>query len=165
MAIRSGVAPAAHQATGPSRSLLWVTIALIVLAVVAMVVVILGGRSGPATYPAGSPEAAFQAYLAAYEGADPAAAYAALSTRIREAWPYDDYVQARDSYRSWQQDQRVWIDRSERAGEQATLFLTIETRYGSGIGANTSTDHREVRMTLEDGSWRVDQRLVGVENY
>jgi len=153
-------------AAGPSRLLIGTTLALVVVAIAAVVVVLVGRPSGAATYPAGSPEAAFQSYLAADEGADPAATYGAFSTRVRATWPYDEYLGARDMYSGWQQNERrVWIDRVERNGDLATLYLSVEYASGSGIGASTWTDHREVRMMFEDGAWRVDQRIVGLESY
>ena len=145
--------------------LIGTTIALIVLAVAAVAVVLVGRPSGAASYPADSPEAALQSYLTADEGTDTAAAYAAYSTRVRETWPYDEYLSARDMYAVWQRGRRVWIDRVEGDGALATLYLTVESTSGSGIRASTWTDHREVRMTLEDGAWRVDQRIVGLESY
>ncbi|HLA17077.1 MAG TPA: hypothetical protein VJZ72_09285 [Candidatus Limnocylindrales bacterium] len=166
MTVHAETAPSTGSATGPSRLLIGTTIALIVLAVAAVAVVLVGRPSGTASYPADSPEAAFQLYLTADEGTDPAAAYAAYSTRVRETWPYDEYLQARDMYAGWQRDgRRVWIDRADRDGDLASLYLTVEFTSGSGIGASTWTDHREVRMTLEDGAWRVDQRIVGLESY
>ena len=164
MTVHADATPVAPKAAGPSRSLVVVTIALVVLAVVAMVVVILVTRAAPATYPPDSPEAAFQTYLTAFEDPDPAVAYAVLSSRVQAAWPYGQYVLDRDMVASSQQDMRVWIDSVERNGDRATLHLTIEFRSGLGLGASTWTDTRDIRMTLEDDGWRVDQRIVGVEN-
>jgi hypothetical protein len=166
MSVHVDAAPVAPRTAGPSRPILWLTIALLALAVVAVAVVLLGGRASPATYPAGSPEAAYQAYLAAFDDPDPAIAYASLSRGVRARWPYDEYLMARDSA-SWQmqQDHRTWIDRVERSGDRATLHLTFEFSSGSGLNTSTWSDHREVRMVLEDGEWRIDQRLAGFDNY
>lgn len=166
MTVHADAAPVAPKTAGPSRPIVWLTIALVVLAVVAVAVVLLGGRAAPATYPADSPEAAYQAYLAAYDDPDPAVAYAALTQRVRDSWPYDEYLRARDtSGWQWQQDHRVWIDRVDRSSDRATLHLTIEFSSGTGLNTSTWTDRREVRMALEDGGWRIDQPLVGFDPY
>ena len=164
MTIHADAAPVSPRTTGPSRPILWLTIALVAPAVVAVAVVLLGGRVTPATYPADSPEAAFQAYLNAYDGPDPAAAYAALTKRVRDTWPYDEYVMETSKWQTGQ-DHRTWIDRVERSGGRATLCLTIEYSSGNGLSTSTWTDHRQVRMALEDGAWRIDQRLVGIDSY
>jgi hypothetical protein len=164
MAVQADATPVAPKTAGPSRTLVGVTIALVALAVIAMVVVILGGRAGPAAYPTGSPEAAFQSYLQAFDDGDTAAAYAALSTRAKASWPYDQYLQDLDTFGKWQPERQVWIDSVERDGARATLHLTVEYRSGSGLSTSTWTDTQDIRLTLEEDGWRVDQRIVGLEN-
>jgi hypothetical protein len=164
MAVQADATPVAPKAAGPSRALFGVTIALVALAVIAMVVVVLGDRAGSATYPAGSPEAAFQSYLQAFDDGDAEAAYAALSTRVRASWSYDQYLQDQDTFGKWQPERQVWIDSVERDGDRATLHLTVEYRSGSGLNISTWSNTQDVRMTLEDDDWRVDQRIVGLES-
>jgi hypothetical protein len=153
--------------TGPVSGPLVVAVGLVVgLVVVAVVAVLLVGQGSPRTYPAGSPEAAFQAYLQAYDADDLETAHGAFSTQVRKTWSYETYVRDTTSWGGSSTDPRVWIDSVTTSGDEATLHLTIEWSSGSGIGASRWYDRNvEIRMVSENGGWFIGQRLIGVERY
>jgi len=150
--------------TGANRLLAIVGLGIAALVVVALTLVFLLPRSEP-SYPPGSPEAAFQAYLAASDAGDIEAAYAALSPRVRARWTYDAYVREADMYGSQAGGRRVYIDRVVRIGdEQATLHLTIEWMGGAGLTTSRWYERDvRIRMVSVDGTWYVDQALIGTQ--
>jgi len=147
---------------GPSstRPLLAIGFGIGVLVFVALVVVLLLPRTGP-TYPAGSPEAVFQAYLAAADAYDLEAAYQAFSPRMRATWSYGEFARERNMYGYGGNKRSVWIDSVDRSGDRAILHLTIEWVSGDGLTASRWYD-RDVRiaMVLDDGTWYIDQGLI-----
>ena len=153
-----------RSGAGSNRLLVIVGLAIAAVVVVALTLVFLLPRSEP-SYPPGSPEAAFQAYLAAFDAGDIEAAYAAFSPRVRARWTYDAYVREADMSGSYAGGRRVYIDRVVRIGdEQATLHLTIE--WMSGAGLTTSRRYERdvrIRMVSVDGTWYVDQALIGTQ--
>ncbi len=153
-----------RQGFGSNRLLLVIGAGVAALVFVAMALVLLLPHPEP-VYPAGSPEAAFQSYLRAWDAGDDKAAYAALSPRVRASWTYDGYLLEQDQYRQYDNERRVFIDRVETAEDEATLHLTIEW---SGGGALTSSRWYErdvrIRMTKVEGTWYVDQALLGTQS-
>jgi len=153
-----------RSGTGSNRLLVIVGLGIAAVVVVALTLVFLLPRSEP-SYPPGSPEAAFQAYLAASDAGDIEAAYAAFSPRVRAGWTYDAYVREADLYGSYAGERRVYIDRVVRIGEeQATLHLTIE--WMSAAGLTTSHWYERdvrIRMVSVGGTWYVDQALLGTQ--
>jgi hypothetical protein len=154
-------APAADRPAASSNRLLLVVVGgVAALVVVALAVVLLLPR-GEATYPAGSPEAAFQAYLAAAETNDLEATYQAMSPRVRASWTYDEFVNERSMFGSSYGRRNVWIDSVDRRDDRAVLHVTIEWMYGEGLTASRSYDRDiALSMVLVDGTWYIDQRVV-----
>lgn len=143
-----------------NRLLLVIGLGVGALVVAAVAIVLLLPRSGP-TYPAGSPEAAFQAYLIASEAYDFETAYQAFSPRVRATWSYDDFARERNMYGYGGNKRSVWIDSVDRHGDRAVLGLTIEWVSGEGLTSSRGYD-RDVRiaMILDDGTWYIDQSLM-----
>ncbi len=152
-----------HPTAGVDRRILVIGVGLAVVFVAILALALaLGGR--PASYPAGSPEAAFQAFLQASEGGDTETAYAALSPQVRARWTYAAFDQQHRMYRSGDERTLVYIDRVDVAGDRATLRLTVEHLYGEGLTSDRWTEHDvPVRMLLVDGNWYVDQALTGTQ--
>lgn len=161
----TGAIPTAAGTTGargPVRPVLIVVGAVIVLIAAAIVsVATLGSRT--ATYPEGSPEAAFQGYLAAFVERDYEASYAYFSDGVKARLSYGQYVDECTSRAASGEDVRVLIERADVSGERATLRLVIERYYASGLQSSRYRSPGEVRLVRVDGRWRIDQRMVGAE--
>lgn len=147
-----------------NRSLLYIGAGVLALVVLGAAVVLLAGGRQPASFEPGTPEAAMQGYLAAWQDEDYEAAYGFFSDEIRAATSLEQYEsQVRgfgDPFGG--SDTAVYIDKAEIAGQQATLYLTVEQSYG-GIGGESYRSPREVRMVHQADGWKIDEPLIGVE--
>lgn len=139
-------------------------LALVVLAVVA--VLLLGSRDAT-DLPADSPEGVVQRYLAAFEEGDHDAAWALFSAEVQERVPLDEYRRAADGFGPYGDmgSRRVLFDGAEIDGDEARVRLTIEEFYDSGPfgGGETFRSARDIRLVREDGAWRIDEALIGLE--
>lgn len=113
-----------------------------------------------AEYPAGSPEAAFQAYLRAWESGDADLAWAALSSRAQEQIPLDRFRSAN----AHQPDDAhsIWIDDVIRHDERVVLLLAIESLSEDGL-LRRDRERASARMTLvrENDDWKIDSPASG----
>lgn len=136
--------------------------------VVLAVVVVLAAGSQPATsYPADTPEGAFQRYLTAFEEGDFAGAYAFLSARVTKRISLEEYEQQAEEYQfgysAGGPAHRVLFDKVTGGGNRRTLHLTVEEFYGDGLDASRNRYPVNVRMVREDDdAWSVDEPLMGV---
>ncbi len=150
----------------PDRSLLFIGGGIALLVVVAVIaVVVLGSRDAPA-FSADTPEGVVQRHLAAVEDEDYETAWGYLSARIRAELSLEDYRRASRDYGSYDAgSRRVLFDRSEVDGDRARVWLTVEEYYDSGPfgGASTYRSTREIVLVREDGGWRIDDPLIGLE--
>jgi hypothetical protein len=147
-----------------SRSLLYVALGVVALAVVTIVVVLLAGNREAAEFPTDSPEAALQAYLAAYEGGDLDAAHAYFSADVRERMDREAYQQAVDSWGvGTEPDRTVLFDSTTGSGDRVELHLIVEEFYGDGLSGDTYRSPHDVRLVREDGEWRIDQALIWLD--
>ena len=162
MSVASPTAGASH-ADHSLRHILVIGGVVGALVVAAVAVMALLGSRGPASYPSDSPEAAFQAYLQAYAAGDLEAAHASFSQRIRSGTSSSGYLDDVSMYGRDDQARRVWIDSVDRSDGLATLHLTIEEFFSSGLSSSSYRYETSVRMVLEDGSWKVDELLAGVD--
>ncbi|HEX6654984.1 MAG TPA: hypothetical protein VF153_02105, partial [Candidatus Limnocylindria bacterium] len=113
-------------------------------------------------FPAGSPQAAMQAYLAAWQERDIDAAYGYFSTEIKASTSLDDYRRVADGFGKPSPDQEsVFIDGAELDGDRATLHLTIERYFGDGPGSEVDRSTSSVRMVREADGWKIDEPLLG----
>ncbi len=144
-----------------SRSTWLMGLVLAVAAVLlAVSVAILGGDQGDAEYAPGSPEAAFQDYVRAWDSGDIDGAWAALSDEAHDRVDEREY---RDAAR-WRDEEtaRIWIDRVTGSGDRVTLHVTIETGYGPGLlGPDRYLDQTRVALVREDDQWRIATPLIG----
>lgn len=147
-----------------SRSLLYVALGVVALAVVTIVVVLLAGGREAAEFPADSPEATLQAYLAAYEEGDLDAAHAYFSADVRRQMDRQAYQQAVDSWGVGTEPHRtVLFDSTTGTGDRVQLHLIVEEFYGDGLSGDTYRSPRDVRLVREDGKWRIDQALIWLD--
>jgi hypothetical protein len=142
---------------------------VVALLVITVAVVLLAGQRPPREYPAGSPEAAFQAYLVAWEAANYEAAYAAFTTAVRAATPLADYRRQAADFRTNGlppgTSRRVFIDRTTITGDETTLDVTIEETTVNGLSADRYRYSRSFVMVREDGAWRFDRIFMGIERW
>lgn len=159
----SAETPATRRVARFPPAVVLVGIALVVLVVLALVVaVVLPPR--PATYPAGSPEARFQAFYSAWEARDLDTAYALLSAEVRASITPAEYRRMDDEM-VWvrSQDRRVLLLASEITADRAVLDLRVETFSSGGLGGQRYSYDQSIRLVREDGEWFIDQGLLGVE--
>lgn len=155
-----------RTAQAPYRGLFLVgaAIAALLVATVAIVLVA-GGRDAPDLQP-GTPEAAVQEYLAAFENGDLEAAYAHFSAELRSEWSLEDYEDAVDAYggMTWEgPSRRVLFDRTEVDGDVARVHLVVEEFYGDGLSGDSFRSPRVVRLARDAGAWAIDEMVVGLE--
>lgn len=154
---------------GGQRGLAAVIVGIALLLVATVAVVLLAGDRPVRSYPAGSPEAALQAYLVAWEASDAAGSYGAFSRAVRSETSLDDYRRQVAEYGGWATNEgpsrRVFIDQATVTGDRATLELTIEETWVSGLNVNRNRSGRVVTMVREDGAWRFDRLFIGMEMY
>jgi len=147
-----------------NRSLLYVALGVVALAVVTIVVVLLAGGREAAEFPADSPEATLQAYLAAYDEGDLDAAHAYFSAGVRDHMDRQAYQQAVDSWGvGTEPDRTVLFDSATGTGDRVQLHLIVEEFYGDGLSGDTYRSPRDVRLVREDGEWRIDQALIWLD--
>ena len=139
--------------------------ALAALIVVTVVAVLVAG-SRTATFAEDSPEFALQRYLEAFDDGDYEAAYAYFSSSIREELSLREFEQSAEAYVphfAGRPQRRVSVARVEETEDGVRLHLVVEEFYGDGFGGSTSSYERSVRMTLEDGAWKIDDPIVGLD--
>ena len=135
----------------------------VILALAAIGTVILR-PAAPAVYPAGSPEAAFQAFLTEYDTGDLDAAYAHFSASVRSRLSFSDFRRMADDY-AWQDDddRRVVLDKVDATGDSAVLHIRVERFTPEGLGGNRTSYAQDIRLVREAGAWRIDEPLAGTE--
>jgi hypothetical protein len=143
------------------RSVLVIGAGILGIVVLGVVVVLLAEGREPQAYEPGTPEAAMQAYLAAWDNDDASAAYDYFSNSIKATVSREDYIGQSRAFGDAGANRATFIDRVEGDESQVTVFLTVEEYYGEGLG-ESYTSQRNVRMVHEDG-WKIDELLVGLE--
>lgn len=151
-----------------ARSVTVIAGLVLLLVIVAVVISLTFESTGPASYPAGSPESAFQRYFRAFDEGDTETAYSFFTARVRNQMSYDDFTWYAGTSTQYQKpaefDTVVRIERVERTDERAILHLTVEEVSGSGINVNRYTFERRIRMLQEEGNWKLDEPLIGVDS-
>src|SRR5690606_25274056 len=128
-------------------------------------IVLLGSRDATA-FPADTPEGTVQRHLAAVEDEEYEAAWAHLSAAVRADLSLDQYRRAvRDYGYETGGSRRVLFDRAEVDGDRARVWLTIEEYYDGGPfgGATTYRSTRDIALVREDGEWRIDEPIIGLD--
>jgi hypothetical protein len=138
-------------------------VCVLILLIAAAVILVVGRQ--PASFAAGSPEAELQAYLSAYGTGDLEGAYSYFSKDVQRSMSFAQFRMSAGEYR-WQddEDRRMLLDTSRTiAPDRVALDITIEYRSTSIFGTSRWTQPLTVRMVREDGSWRLDDPLIGTE--
>lgn len=159
----ASVAPAGR----PARSLIIAGLLVLSLVIAAAVAAITLGSRGPASFPADSPQEAFQSYYRAYQNQDTDIAYQYFSQRVQRQVSLDEYsriVGSSGLYTSTdERNARILVDRVEQSDDRATLYLIKEMFVGTGINATQFSSERQVRLVREGGAWKIDDALMGIE--
>ena len=150
------------------RGLVAIGVGIGVVAILAVVAVGLSAARDPDQFPPDSPQAALQAYLAAFEDEDYEAAYAFFSADVQRQMSLEEFERAPIDYNLYATGSRRvlydGIDQVQTDGdERATLRLTVEVSYGDVLFADRYSYPTEVPMVREDGAWRIDQALVHLD--
>jgi hypothetical protein len=151
-------------AVSSNRSLIFVAVGVVALAIVTIAVVLLAGNRETPEFAHDSPEAALQRYLVAYDAGDLDAAHAHFSADVREQMDRDAYQRAVDSFGvGTEPDRSVLFDSRSGSGDRVQLHLIVEEFYGDGLSGDTYRSPRDVRLVREGGEWRIDQPLVWLD--
>lgn len=152
------------------RSLLLIALGIVVLVVLVVVAVLLLGNRRPTAFPAESAEGVVQRYLQAYQQGDYEAAYNFFSSDVRASMSLPEYRQVvRDQGGMYGTDSapRVSFDRTTGSGERREVHLSVEVFYGDRAGpfdgGGSVSSPRVVSMISDDGAWRIDEQLVGLD--
>lgn len=143
--------------SGWLKPLTFVASVMVVLAVVATAAVLLLGGPKEITYPAGSPEAAFQDFVRAARAGDWTTADGLISLDLKGQGMTAESAAGYTSLT----DVTVSIKSSTRIGDQATL--TVDYQFGSRsvLGGYSYDTVSSVVMVLESDGWKLDSRLGG----
>jgi hypothetical protein len=141
-----------------------IALGITLVIVVATAIVLLAGGQAGTSYPANSPEGAFQRYLDAWFDKDYAAAYEYFTPRIKATMSYDEFERDAELYGSYVR-QTVSLDRSSGTDPTRTLHLTVTDYYGDPAYGGGYSQEQSVRMRLEGTSWLIDEALIGLQPY
>jgi len=154
-------------ADAPDRSLVAIGAGILVLVVVAVAAVVLLGSRGAVDLPADSPEGVVQRHLAAHEKGDHEEAWGYFSADVQEEMPLDTYRRTAGEFGAYRDfgSRRILFDESEVDGDRARVHLTVEEFYDGGPfgGGETFRSGRVIDLVREDGAWRIDDALIGLE--
>lgn len=146
------------------RPLLIIVLGIMAVVVVSVAVVLVAGGGEPQVFERGSPQAAVQAYLAAWEDDDYAAAYQAFSTEVRAEASESEYRRMASSWYGPDPPRHTaYIDSVSGSGDRMRVSLVVEEFYGGGIGGESYRSERTISMVLEDGAWKIDVPLIWLD--
>lgn len=153
------IGASSERQSGGRRAWVAAGIVAVVIVALALVAFLLLGQREDADYPAGSPEAAFQDFMRAWQADDVDLAWASLSAQAQERTTLDRFRSA--NLRRREDVHRVWIDDVFVDGERAVLHLSVESLTDDGI-LGPGRERASARMTLvrEGGDWKVDSPTV-----
>jgi hypothetical protein len=151
-----------------NRTLLSIGAGILALVVVGAVVVLLAEARQPDPFEPGTPQAAMQDYLAAWDDGDYETAYGFFSEEVQAEASLDEYEsQVRsygDPYGGGSGSRAAFIDEVEGDGQRVVLHLTVEEYFGDGPADGGSyRSQRQVRMVREADGWKIDEPLIWLE--
>lgn len=147
----------------PGRQILIIGVGLVALIVITVVAVLLVG-SPTASFPEDSAERALQRYLEALEDEDYDTAYGFFAARVQEEMSPEEFRESAEFYPDFSGgERRVRIERTDETVDGVRLHLVVEEFYGDGFGSSGYSFERDVRMTRESGEWKIDERMIGLD--
>lgn len=129
----------------------------IILTVASTAAVIWVGGPRQAGYPAGSPEAAFQAFVNAAQSGDWATADTFLSSNMRAQGQSSQPMVSG----TLNGNVTVTIQSTTLNGSSATLSVSYAYSSGSLFGSTSYVSGANVSMILEASGWKLDSPLYG----
>ena len=167
--------PAGGHSPRPSargRAVLRIGAALAVLIAVSVLIVILtaGRAASVQTYPADTPEGTIQRYVQALEDQDYDTAYSYFSSEVQSDLTEREFTDHTSVFAPFPgfapSERRVSVDRVEERDDRTTIHLSIEEYFDAGFGFFAPGElayQRPIRLTQEDGAWKIHQPLYGLE--
>jgi len=132
-----------------------------------VVIVVLAGQRAPVQFAPDSPEGAMQAYLRAWDAEDASATYASFSGAVQKRMDFAAYRTMVDDYRRYSDadgiGRSVFVTGSRGSGDRVTVTVVVEEIVGQGLDLQTYRYGRTVALVREDGSWKVDEALIGLD--
>ena len=108
-----------------------------IVAVLGAAALLLSSEPSESEYPSGSPQAAFQGYLRAWEAGDVSEAWASLSTAAQARVSYERFVAA--NRRQPDDAYRVWIEDVSVDGDHAVLRWSSSRSPAMGCWSPTGS--------------------------
>jgi hypothetical protein len=155
-------------AMSSTRTLAFIAGGIVALVLVSVAVVLLAGGRQRQEFAAGSPEAAVQAYLDAWEEGDADATWTFFSAEVQADYTFENYERAVSDYRLYQYpdggpSRSVYIDGVDGSGDQVRVQLTVEEYYGDGLNTTSYRSPRAVRLVREGGAWKLADPLIWLD--
>jgi hypothetical protein len=169
------LAIAATDRHARGRSVLTISLGLGLLIVGCVTIILLTAdrQVGPPTFPPQTPEGTVQRYVHALEDQDNETAYSYFSGAVQEDLSERDFTD-RSSFTAPLAgfgfpgaERRVRLLGVDLRGDRATVTLEIEEYFEGGFGPfgpGEFSYERPIRVALEDGEWKIDQALYGLES-
>jgi hypothetical protein len=150
-----------------NRSLIYIGTGILALVAMGVAVVLLAEGRQPETFEPGSPQAAMQAYMAAWDEGDYRAAYAYFSDEVQADATLSEYeseARARGGeFGGGSEGKAAFIDDVEGDDRRVTVHLTTEEYVGDGPGAQSYRTQHQVRMVREADGWKIDEPLLWLD--
>jgi hypothetical protein len=149
------------------RSLVAIAAGIVITAVAAIAVIVLLGDRPPSGFPPDSPQGSLLEYVRAWEDDDYEAAYAFFSKRIKASVTLEQYRSAAEQQEQFGYPgalgQRVVLEKVDQKGDRADVDLRFEVSVPIPFLSTDFSSTRTLRMVAEDGAWRLDQALLGLD--
>jgi hypothetical protein len=141
------------------RTWLMVATAAVALIAMAALAILLIDSGEDAVYEPGSPEAAVQAYAAAWDAGDADAAWALLTPQARARLTRLEIRSAM----SWDEDapSRIWIEQRRDLDDRVVLTLGVERTWDGLLGPDRDTHSLRLTLVELDDAWRIDTPVMG----
>lgn len=152
------VASTGTSARSGLKAIVAIAVAVVILIVASTASVLVVGQPSPASFAAGTPQAAFQKWLVAANAGDWTIADGYLSSNLVSQGVVSQQLAGSSSGPR----ATVSIDGVQMGERTATLSITIDRSLGSGIGAAGYSTSSTVQMVLENGAWKLDSQSFGL---
>ena len=144
-------------------------LAALIAGAVALILVTVERGSALPQLPADSPEGTVQRYVLALEQQDLDTAYSYFSEAVADEISEREFISG--STLGFVPgfavtERRIWVGSVERGDDAASVDVIVEESFG-GFGMfgppAEFTYERRLRLVSEDGEWKIDQALYGLD--
>ena len=150
----------AEASRPPDRFLVGIVVGAVALIVLGIGAVLLAGRTPPPTIAdPNSPVGVVQAYLEALRAGEAERAFGYLSRGTQTSVPRPTYLERFPRFGQSTETSRLLVEPLRLGDDSAEVRVTISRFSANGSPFSTNTTHQEVvvRLTREDGAWRITQ--------